>query len=49
MTSATALASLRRLDEAEAEIGPAVEGATGDGVSGAGGARRAASEAGPRR
>ena len=30
MTSATALASLRRLDEAEAEIGPAVEGATGE-------------------
>ncbi|HEX4017595.1 MAG TPA: adenylate/guanylate cyclase domain-containing protein [Frankiaceae bacterium] len=30
MTAATALASLRRLDEAEAEIGPAVEGATGD-------------------
>ncbi len=30
MTSATALASLRRLDEADAEIGPAVEGATGE-------------------
>jgi predicted ATPase/class 3 adenylate cyclase len=30
LTSATALASLRRLDEAEAEIGPAVEGATGE-------------------
>ncbi len=30
MTSATALASLRRLDEAEAELQPALEGATGN-------------------
>jgi predicted ATPase/class 3 adenylate cyclase len=30
MTSATALAALRRLDEADAELAPAVEGATGE-------------------